>query len=299
METTRRWQVLNRKLRVADLPDPATEWMFYQTLVGAWPISAERALEFLEKAVREAKVHTTWDQPSPIYEGAVNHFAHGVMRSRRFISELEDFVEIVRRPGRSNSLALKLLTLTAPGVPDLYQGTELWDLALVDPDNRRPVDYETREALLGEVGAVDLPGVWATGDERGLTKLALVRRALSLRARHPSSFGEGRSGAYKPLPASGLASDHVVAFSRGRNVMTVVTRWPLLLERGGGWGRTALALPAGEWYDVFAARRWRGKVAVGELLSGLPVALLEKVRPRRARPDEAVPEEAVPEEARD
>ncbi len=299
VETTRRWQVLNRKLRVADLPDPATEWMFYQTLVGAWPISAERALEFLEKAVREAKVHTTWDQPSPIYEGAVNHFAHGVMRSRRFISELEDFVEIVRRPGRSNSLALKLLTLTAPGVPDLYQGTELWDLALVDPDNRRPVDYETREALLGEVGAVDLPGVWATGDERGLTKLALVRRALSLRARHPSSFGEGRSGAYKPLPASGLASDHVVAFSRGRNVMTVVTRWPLLLERGGGWGRTALALPAGEWYDVFAARRWRGKVAVGELLSGLPVALLEKVRPRRARPDEAVPEEAVPEEARD
>ena len=251
VETTRRWQVLNRKLRVADLPDPATEWMFYQTLVGAWPISAERGLEFLEKAVREAKVHTTWDQPSPIYEGAVNHFAHGVMRSRRFISELEDFVEIVRRPGRSNSLALKLLTLTAPGVPDLYQGTELWDLALVDPDNRRPVDYETREALLGEVGAVDLPGVWATGDERGLTKLALVRRALSLRARHPSSFGEGRSGAYKPLPASGLASDHVVAFSRGRNVMTVVTRWPLLLERG----------------EVGAAPRWRCRPANGTTYS--------------------------------
>ncbi len=108
------------------------------------------------------------------------------MRSRRFIAELEEFVEQIRGPGRSNSLALKLLTLTAPGVPDLYQGSELWDLSLVDPDNRRPVDYEAREALLGEAASADLTralGCEATSD--GLTKLALVHRALSLRARRP------------------------------------------------------------------------------------------------------------------
>ena len=282
-ETTERWHVLNRRLRVADLPDPATEWMFYQTLVGAWPVSPARVLTFLEKATREAKLSTSWDQPNPIYEGAVNHFATTVMRSRRFIAELEALVEIVRGPGRSNSLALKLLTLTAPGVPDLYQGSELWDLSLVDPDNRRPVDYDTREALLAEVGPAHLPGLWAAGDERGLTKLALVRRALGLRSRQPRCFGEGRSGAYKPRPATGVASDHVVAFSRGNNVVTVVTRWPLLLERAGGWGRTSLTLPAGQWSDVLSGAGWQGTVAVGDLLAGLPVALLERARPRRDR----------------
>jgi (1->4)-alpha-D-glucan 1-alpha-D-glucosylmutase len=291
-ETAARWHVLNRRVRVADLPDPATEWMFYQALVGAWPISPARALGFLEKAVREAKLYTSWDQPNPIYEGAVNDFATRVLRSRRFISQLEEFVKRVLRPGRSNSLALKLLTLTAPGVPDLYQGSELWDLSLVDPDNRRPVDYDTRETVLSEVGPADLPGLWAAGDERGLTKLALVHRALGLRARKPRSFADGRSGVYRPLAASGHASGHVVAFGRGGNVVTVVTRWPLLLERGGGWGRTSLGLPAGEWDDVLSGRRWRGKVAVGDLLLGLPVALLEKARPGRRGRHEIGPDEA-------
>jgi (1->4)-alpha-D-glucan 1-alpha-D-glucosylmutase len=289
VESVERWHVLNRRLRVADLPDPATEWMFYQTLVGAWPISPARALAFLEKAMREAKLNTSWDQPNPIYEGAVNHFANGVMRSRRFMPELEEFVRKVKHPGRSNSLGLKLLTLTGPGVPDLYQGTELWDLSLVDPDNRRPVDYDAREALLAEIGAADLPSIWATGDERGLTKLGLVHRALELRARKPGSFGEGRGGAYKPLPALGTEADHVVAFSRGGNVVTVVTRWPLLLERSGGWGRTSLTLPAGEWVDVLSGRPWQGTVAVGKLLAALPVALLERVRARRDRHDDARP----------
>ncbi len=178
-----RWHTLNRKKRVADLPDPATEWMFYQTLVGAWPITSPRALGFLEKAVREAKQYTSWDQHNSIYEGAVSHFATTVLRSRRFIAELNAFVARLRQHGQSNSLALKLLTLTAPGVPDLYQGSELWDLSLVDPDNRRPVDYQTRAELLSKVGSVDLAQVWAEGDQYGLTKLALVHRVLSLRAR--------------------------------------------------------------------------------------------------------------------
>ncbi len=213
------------------------------------------------------------------------------MRSRRFVSELEAFVEKVRAPGRSNSLALKLLTLTGPGVPDLYQGSELWDLSVVDPDNRRPVDYDARAALLNEAASADLPGVWRAGDEKGLTKLAVVRRALKLRAHRPRSFGEGRSGAYKPLFARGAASEHLVGFSRGTNVVTVVTRWPLVLERAGGWGRTSVALPAGVWLDVLGGGHWRGTVPVGELLSGLPVALLQRVR--APRPD------AVPADPRD
>jgi (1->4)-alpha-D-glucan 1-alpha-D-glucosylmutase len=273
-----RWHVLNRTKRVADLPDPATEWMFYQTLVGAWPITPERAWSFLEKAVREAKLYTSWEQQNSIYEGALNHFAMAVLRSRRFVAELGAFVERARRHGQSNSLALKLLTLTAPGVPDLYQGSELWDLSLVDPDNRRPVDYETRAELLNKAGSVDLPRLWAEGDESGLIKLALVHRALNLRSRKQNYFGEGRNGAYRPLFASGPASEHMVAFSRGGNVVTVVTRWPLALEQAGGWGRTSLTLPKGGWADVLSGGRWRGRVLLHELLSGLPVALLEKVR---------------------
>lgn len=282
-ETAERWHALNRRKRVVDLPDPATEWMFYQTLVGAWPITPARALAFVEKAVREAKVRTSWDQPNAIYDGAIKHFAAAVMRSRRFVARLEELVDVVQGPGRSNSLALKLLTLTAPGVPDLYQGSELWDLSLVDPDNRRPVDYEARAELLAQVGAADLAAVWAAGDERGLTKLAVVHRALDLRARRPQSFGAGRSGAYTPLSATGVASDHLVAFRRGTNVVSVVTRWPLLLQRAGGWGGTTLALPAGDWLDLLSGRAWQGTVRVGDLLAGLPVALLERVRPARPR----------------
>jgi (1->4)-alpha-D-glucan 1-alpha-D-glucosylmutase len=272
-----RWHAFNARHRVADLPDPATEWMFYQTLVGAWPITPERALVFLEKAAREAKLYTSWDQPSPIYEGAVKHFARSVLRSRNFVAQLKEFVDIVRRPGQSNSLALKLLTLTAPGVPDLYQGSELWDLSLVDPDNRRPVDYGKRRQLLKEVEGADLGLIWAEGDMEGLTKLAVVHRALALRARRQSSFGAGRKGSYQPLAGRGPAADHVVAFSRGVDVVTVVTRWPLALQEAGGWRSTLLALPDGYWADVLSGRTWNGEVALGKLLARLPVALLERV----------------------
>ena len=278
-----RWNRLNRRHRVAEFPDPETEWMLYQTLVGAWPITSERTLAFLEKAVREAKVHTSWDAPDQIYEGAVNHFASTVLRSRRFMAEVGQLAERVRRPGWSNSLALKLLTLTAPGVPDLYQGSELWDFSLVDPDNRRPVDYEARAALLKDVEAADLGRLWAEGDESGLIKLGVVHRALALRRRKPSSFGEGRRGAYGPVFASGPAADHVVAFSRGADVVTVAARWPLALEQAGGWRTTSLALPPGQWVDVLSGRACQGDVLVRDLLRALPVALLERVRSSPAR----------------
>src|SRR5581483_9774159 len=168
-----RWHELTRRHRVADLPDQATEWMFYQTLVGAWPISEERVLAYLEKASREAKAHTSWDQPNQIYESALSHFASAAMRAKKFVAELEAFVARVEQAGYSNSLALKLVTLTAPGVPDLYQGSELWDFSLVDPDNRRPVDYQLRAGLLKEAAEADLDRLWASGEDRiGLVKLA-------------------------------------------------------------------------------------------------------------------------------
>ena len=275
-ETMKRWSSLNRRKRVADLPDPATEWMLYQTLVGAWPVSTDRVLGFMEKAVREAKVHTSWEQPDQIYEGAVSHFTASLLRSKKFLSELEEFVSKVRGPGRSNSLALKLLTLSAPGVPDLYQGSELWDLSLVDPDNRRPVDYELRRCLLDGARSVDLGAAWAAGDEVGLTKIGVVHRALALRGRRPASFGDGGRGAYHPVRAEGPAADHAVAFARGSGVVCAVTRWPLRLERTGGWRATSLTLPEGRWHDVLCGGVWEGRVLLAELLGALPVALLER-----------------------
>jgi (1->4)-alpha-D-glucan 1-alpha-D-glucosylmutase len=277
-EIAQHWAHLNRRHRTADLPDPVMEWMLYQTLVGAWPISPERVLGFVEKAAREAKLYTSWEQPNPIYEGALTHFVASVLRSRKFTSELEVLVQRLEGPGRSNSLALKLLTLTGPGVPDLYQGSELWDLSLVDPDNRRPVDYELRRHLLKEVAGADLAALWADGDEVGLTKLAVVQRALELRARKGSAFGAGKKGAYEALSATGPAAAHAVAFSRGVSVVTVVTRWPLALTEAGGWRGTTLALPEGRWHDVFCGGSWERDVALAKMLGGLPVALLEKVK---------------------
>jgi (1->4)-alpha-D-glucan 1-alpha-D-glucosylmutase len=274
--TVARWQRLNRRHRSADMPDAATEWMYYQTLVGAWPISIERMLGFLEKAVREAKLHTSWDQPNPIYEAAISHFATASMRSRKFIAEVQALVQTLLRPGRSNSLALKLLTLTAPGVPDLYQGSELWELSLVDPDNRRPVDYGLRHKLLQEAEGADLGARWHEDDDVGLTKLAVVQRALALRARKAPVFGPGKRGEYQPLHGEGPAAGHVVAFARGGEVVTAVTRLPLSLEKAGGWRGTSLALPDGHWHDLLCGGSWRGKVALERLFSGLPVALLER-----------------------
>jgi len=274
-----RWRALNKRHRVADMPDAATEWMFYQTLVGAWPLSAERALAFLEKAVREAKLYTGWDHPNPIYEGGVIHFAASIMRSRKFVAEVAAMAGHLERPGRSNSLALKLLTLTAPGVPDLYQGTEIWDLSLVDPDNRRPVDYSARRELAAQADEADLGKLWADGDDLGVVKLGLVRRALALRARRQACFGEGKRGAYRPLVPEGDANQHLVAFQRGSHVVSAATRWPIALGERGGWGATTLGLPKGRWSDVLTGATWEGQVPVGALLGELPVALLERARP--------------------
>src|SRR5690606_19917331 len=147
-EAVRSWSRMNQGAWRGRTPDRHAEYLLYQTLIGAWPISVERAREYMLKACREAKVHTSWHEPSPDYEDAILGFTERILESREFITSLEEFVDPLVKPGRINSLAQTLIKLTAPGVPDFYQGSELWDLSLVDPDNRRPVDFARRRELL-------------------------------------------------------------------------------------------------------------------------------------------------------
>jgi (1->4)-alpha-D-glucan 1-alpha-D-glucosylmutase len=271
-----RWRVLNERHRTHDQPDRNVEYLLYQTLVGAWPIGPERLLPYLEKAAREAKAQTSWLAPSAGYEAALRDFATGVLASPEFVADLKAFLAPVVAAGRDNSLAMKLLCLTAPGVGDVYQGTELWDLSLVDPDNRHAVDFALRSRLLAELDALG-DGAAAAALERcdeGLPKLLVVSRALRLRAARAEAF----EGAYRELPVRGALAAHAVAFCRGEAVCVVVPRLRLGLERAGGWGDTAVQLPDATWIDRLTGRpSGGGEVPVAGLLAGFPVALLERV----------------------
>ncbi len=265
------WAAHNRRHRIGDLPDRNIEWLLYQTLVGAWPLPVERATAYLEKASKEAKEHTSWVDPDPDYDAALRAFVEGALADPEFVALVEEFVAPLVEPGRVNSLAMALLKLTSPGVPDIYQGNELWDLSLVDPDNRRPVDWELRARLLSEAEDLSPAVAWAAQAGEGLPKMMLTQRALHLRRRRPEAF----RGEYEPLWAEGGQARHVVAYARGGEVVAVAPR--LALGLGGGWGDTRLALPPGVWVDVLEGeRRFEGGVDLGELLSGFPVALLER-----------------------
>jgi (1->4)-alpha-D-glucan 1-alpha-D-glucosylmutase len=199
--------------------DRATEYLAYQTIVGAWPLSVDRLRQYLEKATKEAKVHTSWIDPAPDYDAAVAAFAERALGDRRFVADVEQWLATsgVVEAGRWNSLVQAALKLTCPGVPDLYQGTELEDLSLVDPDNRRPVDYDLRRSVLG--GLNDRIGRSAHPEP----KLALIRRLLHLRRDRPELFSV--EAGYEPIDTG---SERVVAFSRAGGALTVaVCRFPL------------------------------------------------------------------------
>ncbi|GAA4670192.1 malto-oligosyltrehalose synthase [Amycolatopsis dongchuanensis] len=242
------------------IDEPSLNLLAWQTLVGAWPISADRLRDYLDKAAKEAKIRTTWTDHDEAFEAAVAAWPEQVLGDTTL--GVAEFVERIKGPGWSNSLGQKLIQLTAPGVPDVYQGTELWDFSLVDPDNRRPVDYALRREVLDRIEAGELPEV----DETGAAKLLVVHRALTLRRDHPELFR-----GYKRLHAEGPAAEHAVAFERN-GLIVVATRLPVGLAATGGWRETVLPLPPGEWTDVLT-----GTAAVGELsglLSRYPVALL-------------------------
>ncbi|MGH9281635.1 MAG: malto-oligosyltrehalose synthase [Acidimicrobiales bacterium] len=272
-EAVRRWSKVNQAHRPASgWPDAGAEYLLYQTVAGAWPLSTARAVAYMEKATKEAKAHTSWIDPDPRYDADLRSFVGAVLADESFQADLAAFVTPLVEPGRVTSLAQVLVKLTAPGVPDIYQGTELWDLSLVDPDNRRPVDYGLRRRLLAELPSLGAGEILLRTDD-GLPKLHLVRQALHLRRRRPAVFGQ--AGAYEPLTASGAKADHVVAFTRDGQVATLVPR--LVLGLCGGWGDTSVALPAGEWRNVLTGDTVPGgEVAVRTLLARFPVALLER-----------------------
>ena len=254
------------------LPTAADAYLLFQTVVGAWPIDAERAAAYLLKATREAKLRTSWMAPDATYEDALAGFVRGAMGDARFLAVVETVVAHLVDAGRRASLGQLALELTAPGVPDLYQGDELWQLALVDPDNRRPVDYAERRRLLAVAAEVDAAAAWVARRDEGLPKLWLVRHALELRRRHEAALGRG---GYRPIVAEGALAEAVVAFERGDEVVTVVPRLVRRVERLG-WSDTTLALPQGRWRNLDGVEH-EGKVALAELLAGFPVAILERV----------------------
>jgi (1->4)-alpha-D-glucan 1-alpha-D-glucosylmutase len=272
-EALRRWSSHNAKYRAGDQIDQGTEWFLYQTLVGAWPICGCRLREYMQKAMREAKLRTSWVSNDVKYEDALNAYIDSILGDQEFVADMQAFVGTVVAAGRINSLAQTLLKHTAPGVPDMYQGGELWDLSLVDPDNRRPVDYVLRRQRLEQMSILSAKQVMARMDE-GLPKLWIVHHALQLRKQYPAWFGA--EAAYTPLVATGPQSDRVIAYLRGDSVLTVVPRWS---HAAAPWGETTLQLPKGRWSNrLTEAEIVGGRVLLADLLREFPVALLERIQ---------------------
>jgi len=271
-DAVRRWAANNARHRSGAVPDPNSEYLLYQTLVGAWPIDEERICAYMEKAVKEAKVHTSWTDPNQAYEQGLADFIAAVLADTTFCTDLEDFVADLVAPGRINSLAQALIKLTAPGVPDIYQGTELWDLSLVDPDNRRPVDFALRRRLLSQLPQLDPEAILA-GMDQGLPKLWVIRQTLHLRRAHPALFGPRAD--YRPLYATGRKADHLVAFVRGQDVISLAPR--LVMGLNNDWEDAIVELPRGKWHNVLTGDDADGgAVQLQELLHRFPVGLLMK-----------------------
>lgn len=262
-----RWAAALDALRAtASTGDGPLDALLWQAVIGAWsddPALPERLHAYAEKAAREGDVGTSWTDPDDAFEARVHGLVDAAFDAAR--PTVEALVADVVDAGRSNSLSAKLLQLAGPGVPDVYQGTELWDLSLVDPDNRRPVDVARRRALLARLDDGWMPSV----DDTGAAKLLVVSRTLRLRRARPDLFTR-----YTPLPVVGAASAHAVAFDRG-GAIAVATRLPVGLAARGGWGETAVMLPVGRWRDAFTGRELAGGAApLTVVLADLPVALL-------------------------
>jgi malto-oligosyltrehalose synthase len=259
-------------------PEPDLEYLMWQTLVGAWLVSEERLREYLGKAMHEAKTRTSWTVGDPGYEQAVLGLADAVLADPELVAGIAEFVARIAPDARVNSLGAKLVQLTMPGVPDVYQGCELTGLSLVDPDNRRAVDYQRRRRLLAALRAgQEVVGLDAE-------KLLVTSRTLQLRRDHPEWF----TGGYTPLGGEGPAAEHVVAFMRGEHPVTVVTRLPGGLRRRGGWADTVLPLPDLHWRDVLTGTRHAGlRPLLSEVTWRLPVALLVPERVYLAEQDRA------------
>lgn len=261
-----RWaQRVRRWNAVCVPPDEGTGLFLWQNIIGVWPAAGEvddavraRLHAYAEKAIREAELHTNWEQPDREFEDAVRDWIDALIDGP-VAGEVTAFVQQLDEAARCDAVAQKLLALTVPGIPDVYQGTELFDDSLVDPDNRRPVDFALRRT---ELNTLSHP------------KIRVVAAALRSRRERPDTY---LSGDYTPVVAEGPAADHVVAFRRGTDVLVVVPRWTLKLDESA-CADTAIELPAGEWTDRLTGRVWSGVVAVDALFAELPGVLLEQSR---------------------
>ncbi|MEB4211879.1 malto-oligosyltrehalose synthase [Mycobacterium sp. 94-17] len=251
----------------APSPDPATGQFLWQNIFGVWPVNGletgnaaealrERLHGYTEKAIREAAWHTSWNDPDTAFEDAVHRWLDTLLDGP-VAGQLTELVAQLNPHAASDALAQKLLALTVPGVPDVYQGTELWDDSLVDPDNRRAVDYAARRAALQ---ALEHP------------KIRVVTTALRVRRQHPDTFLHGD---YIPVLADGDADDHVLGFRRGEDIVVAVTRWTVRLAETG-WGNTVLPLPDGTWKDAMTGAIADGPTSAAQLFADLPVVLLER-----------------------
>jgi (1->4)-alpha-D-glucan 1-alpha-D-glucosylmutase len=249
-------------LSMTTVPNRLFGYFLAQALAGAGPIERARMHAYAEKAMREASDGTTWTAPDAGYEAAVHEAVDAAYDDPLLRAAWEQLDGLITAPGWSNSLGQKIVQLTMPGVPDVYQGTELWEDSLVDPDNRRPVDFAERSRLLESLGD-DPPAIDATG----AAKLWVTRQALRLHRKKPELF----SG-YQAIEASGPAQQHLIGFDRG-GAITLATRLPVRLAAAGGWGDTAVELPA-RYVDVLTGCRWGGTVTVADVLDSYPVALL-------------------------
>jgi (1->4)-alpha-D-glucan 1-alpha-D-glucosylmutase len=254
---------------LAPSPDPATGLFLWQNIFGAWPASGEvtgelrdRLHAYSEKAIREAAWQTSWHDPNTDFEHAVHSWLDTVLDGPAS-RELTSLVVQLNSHAENDALGQKLLALTVPGIPDIYQGTELWDDSLVDPDNRRPVDYGARRQALKSL---------QSPKSLRHPKIRVVNAALRLRRARPATF---LHGSYRPVLAVGTAADHLVAFQRGDDVLVAVTRWTVHLEKTG-WGDTVVPVPNGSWTNALTGTGVTGKTPAAELFAELPVALLER-----------------------
>ena len=246
-------------------PDPDTGRFLLQIAFGTWPVDGpvtddlrSRLHAYAEKAIREAALHTTWNEPNEAFETAVHTWLDQVLDGPVGV-EMASLVARLDAHAQSDSQVQKLLSLTVPGIPDVYQGTELWDDSLVDPDNRRAVDYAARRQALADASD---------------PKLRIVTAALHSRADRPESY---LSGGYQPVLAEGAAAQHVISFLRGDDVLVAVRRWTVGLAETG-WGDTSLPRPDGDWVDRLTGRSFSGRASATELFTDLPATLLERTR---------------------
>ncbi|MBD3366765.1 MAG: malto-oligosyltrehalose synthase [Candidatus Eisenbacteria bacterium] len=290
-ESVRRWSRRNEPHRTDGMPDRNDEYLIYQTLVGAWPVDVERLRAFAQKAAHEAKRKTAWTRRDDDYDRALDRFVEGILGDGAFIEELERFLLPLDAVSKAASVSRTLVQMTAAGPPQIYRGDEVWYRALVDPDNRRPVDFvPVRRAVEragypepNDAGAERGTSEWLRAlarDAPGVSKARAVRAALTARRDCPSAFGPGSE--HIALAVGGPKARHVVAFERrsrmgdgaapAASVVTVVPRH--LAGFSGDWRGTTVALPPGRYEDVFTGAAFEGTVRVEDLLADFPVALL-------------------------